>query len=213
MLERIKNELMGQKLSRLEELPEKQGLYLLFSHKKDPLYLRITAESGFRNRIYNRHVTGTGIDGNSHKLGWGYNVGPFYLAEFGGNAPFTARGVSVSTKDKKLIRKLRARFVREHCRASYVAISKPAEISTAAEFTSHLERFYETPLKHQLSLPWQDNKISSVISFDPELKELIWNFLGQQNLTDEELKLFSSMENSSIRRHICNSRQAPNKLL
>jgi hypothetical protein len=72
MFEEAKSKLIGQAPSRLTDLPAAaKGLYLLFSHKNDPLYLGITASSGFYNRIYVRHVSGTGNDGNSHKFGWG----------------------------------------------------------------------------------------------------------------------------------------------
>lgn len=46
---------------RLSNLPADQhGLYALFDHESQIRYLGMTAcRGGFRNRIYNKHVTGS----------------------------------------------------------------------------------------------------------------------------------------------------------
>jgi hypothetical protein len=116
------------------------------------------------------------------------------LAEFGGKGPFTVGDVTVDPEDITLVRKVRAEFVREHCRASFVGIPRPEGIRTNGEFRSYLEQNYEIPIKRQLSLPWQGKKASSVVVYDTELKGLAWEFLRKLSLTDAELRVFSKME-------------------
>ncbi|MCG8317557.1 MAG: hypothetical protein MI976_30435 [Pseudomonadales bacterium] len=196
MHDKVKNELITQVPTRLSNLPKEQkGIYLLFSHNAQPLYLGITASSGFYNRIFSRHVTGTGRDGNSHKFGWGYNVGPFYLERFNEKKPFIVQEITVSESDIKLVRMARAKFLREHCSASYVAIPRPNGCLDNTEFKHILENNYEIPIKRKLQLPWQDNKGASVINYDPELKILAWKFIDQLGLDEAQLKVLRTMEN------------------
>tara|TARA_A200000159_G_C7333415_1_gene343977 strand:- start:2503 stop:3132 length:630 start_codon:yes stop_codon:yes gene_type:complete len=195
MFREAKKNLMDQTPSRLANLPkDKKGIYLLFSHTGKPLYLGITASTGFYDRIFNRHVRGTGRDGNSHKFGWGYNVGPFYLARFNGSEQFTTQGTVIRKADIKFIRDIRAKFLRKHCTASFHPILRPNSCSTDKEFKKFLETNYETPIKRELQLPWQDNKNDSVIAYNPGLKSLIWQFIEEQQLNESELKVLKKME-------------------
>jgi hypothetical protein len=195
MYEDVKRKLIGQQPIRLANLPtDEKGLYILYSHKNEPLYLGITAASGFRSRVYGRHVTGTGSDGNSHKFGWGYNVGPFYLAVFGGKEAFSVQGITVSAENIKLVRRVRAAFLREHCRATAVQIERPKGLTSNKQFKTYLATNYETPIKRELALPWQDSKADSVVAYDAELNEMAWRFLRMLQLTNAEMDVFTTME-------------------
>lgn len=60
---------------RLDRLPHDRGIYTLHDHTGTIRYTGITksVDSGFYDRIHNRHVTGS--EGRSHKFSHAYNTG------------------------------------------------------------------------------------------------------------------------------------------
>jgi hypothetical protein len=93
---------------RLDALPREGGIYALHDHIGAIRYIGVT-ELGFRDRIYRRHVTGS--ESRSHKFSHAYNTGRMWRAK------------DDFSSDAKVARALRAAFVRQYCRATYVAVS------------------------------------------------------------------------------------------
>ncbi len=66
--------LRSRTLRRIDDLPI--GIYALTDHLGVIHYIGRTDAEGFRDRIYNRHVTGS--EDRSHKFSWFYNIGRMY---------------------------------------------------------------------------------------------------------------------------------------
>lgn len=95
---------------RLAELPHDHGIYALHDHTGVVRYIGITSsiDSGFYDRIHNRHVTGS--EGRSHKFSHAYNTGRMWRAKKDGR------------QDSNLAKRLRTEFIRRHCRATFVTV-------------------------------------------------------------------------------------------
>jgi hypothetical protein len=95
---------------RLLELPHYHGIYALHDHHGAIRYIGITkaTDSGFYDRIYSRHVTGS--EGRSHKFSHAYNTGRMWRAK------------KDARPDAVWAKRLRTEFVRRHCRATFVAV-------------------------------------------------------------------------------------------
>ena len=68
--------LRSRTLRRIDDLPIDIGIYALTDHLGAIHYIGRTDAEGFRDRIYNRHVTGS--EDRSHKFSWFYNIGRMY---------------------------------------------------------------------------------------------------------------------------------------
>lgn len=106
----VLRKLMSGEPVRLGALPHDHGIYALHDHAETIRYIGITKsiDSGFYDRIHNRHVTGS--EGRSHKFSHAYNTGRMWRAK----------------KDRRpdacLAKQLRTAFVRRHCRATFVMV-------------------------------------------------------------------------------------------
>jgi hypothetical protein len=106
----ILRDLTGREPLHLVMLPHDRGIYALHDHLGAIRYIGITksVDSGFYDRIYNRHVTGS--EGRSHKFSHAYNTGRMWRAK----------------KDRRpdacLAKRLRTEFIRRHCRATFVTV-------------------------------------------------------------------------------------------
>jgi hypothetical protein len=106
----VLRELTSREPSQLNALPGDHGIYALHDHTGVIRYIGITtsADSGFYDRIYNRHVTGS--EGRSHKFSHAYNTGRMWRAK------------KDQRPDARLAKRLRTEFIRRHCRATFVAV-------------------------------------------------------------------------------------------
>lgn len=106
----VLRDLMSREPVRLEELPHDHGIYALHDHTWTIRYLGITRsiDSGFFDRIHNRHVTGS--EGRSHKFSHAYNTGRMWRAK------------RDARPDACLAKRLRTEFIRRHCRATFVTV-------------------------------------------------------------------------------------------
>jgi hypothetical protein len=97
---------------RLDELPTTCGLYALADHQGRIRYIGMTETSGLRNRIYNRHTTGS--EGRSHKFSHAYNLGRMWRSR---------RCAEQDPRDAEIAKDLRTRFIRRYCRAAVVPLA------------------------------------------------------------------------------------------
>jgi hypothetical protein len=106
----ILHDLTSRDPMRLEQLPRNHGIYALHDHAGAIRYIGITKsiDSGFYDRIHNRHVTGS--EGRSHKFSHAYNTGRMWRAKKDGR------------RDASLAKRLRSEFIRRHCRATFVTV-------------------------------------------------------------------------------------------
>jgi hypothetical protein len=98
----------------LENLPDEYGVYALVDHSGQVRYFGVTAATGggFRVRINNKHVTGSG--GYSHKFSHAYNTGRMWRSR----GPCALQ----ESRDAKAAKRLRAVFCRKHCKAAYFSV-------------------------------------------------------------------------------------------
>lgn len=98
----------------LEQLTNERGVYALFDHTGQIRYLGVTAaiKSGFRDRIYHRHITGS--KGRSHKFSHAHNIGRMWRSRAGSS--------SQECLDAKLTKKLRNVFCRRYCKVTYYTV-------------------------------------------------------------------------------------------
>ena len=94
---------------RLDQLPASSGLYALRDHTGAICYFGIADKKGFRDRISNKHTTGS--EDRSHKFSCAYNVGRMWRN----------RHLDHGT-DAKIAKDLRTAFIRKYCSASFVPI-------------------------------------------------------------------------------------------
>ncbi|WP_342640177.1 hypothetical protein [Rhodoligotrophos ferricapiens] len=106
----VLRDLMRGEPVQLGTLPHDHGIYALHDHTGTIRYIGITKsiESGFFDRIHNRHVTGS--EGRSHKFSHAYNTGRMWRVK---------RDVS---PDACLAKRLRTEFIRRRCRATFVTL-------------------------------------------------------------------------------------------
>lgn len=99
-------------LQRIANIPRHKGIYALADHEHRFRYIGSTEGKDFRDRIQNRHATGT--EANSHKFSWAYNTGRMY------------RGPKDPDKnlmdDRHAAKQLRNAFIRKHCRAVWMPL-------------------------------------------------------------------------------------------
>jgi hypothetical protein len=106
----VLRELVSREPVRLGALPHDHGIYALHDHAGAIRYIGITKsiDSGFFDRIHNRHVTGS--EGRSHKFSHAYNTGRMW------------RSKRDASPDACLAKRLRAQFIRRYCRATFVGV-------------------------------------------------------------------------------------------
>ena len=106
----VLQELISREPMRLSALPHDHGIYALHDHAGTIRYIGITKsiDSGFYDRIHNRHVTGS--EGRSHKFSHAYNTGRMWRAK------------RDRSSDAFLCKQLRTKFIRSYCRATYIAV-------------------------------------------------------------------------------------------
>jgi hypothetical protein len=106
----ILRELVSHAPVSLGALPRDHGIYALHDHTGTIRYIGITKsiDSGFFDRIYNRHVTGS--EGRSHKFSHAYNTGRMW------------RATRDARPDACLAKRLRTEFISRHCRATFVTV-------------------------------------------------------------------------------------------
>lgn len=106
----VLRDLAGRSPICLHELPPDRGVYALHDHHGIIRYIGITksTDSGFYDRINNRHVTGS--EGRSHKFSHAYNTGRMWRAK------------KDARPDAVWAKRLRTEFIRRHCRATFVAV-------------------------------------------------------------------------------------------
>ena len=99
----------------LRALPSTRGVYALFDHLGEPRYIGVTGrgDKGFRDRIHNRHVTGS--EGRSHKFSQAYNVGRMWRCR-------SAHPIQ-AVADATISKRLRTEFIRRFCRATVYEIN------------------------------------------------------------------------------------------
>lgn len=98
----------------LEKLTDEHGVYALFDHTGQIRYLGVTAakKSGFKDRIYSRHVTGS--EERSHKFSRAYNTGKMWRSRVGSSPQ--------ECLDAKFTKNLRTVFCRRYCKAAYYTV-------------------------------------------------------------------------------------------
>src|SRR5450759_1276303 len=143
--------LISQDLKSLDDLPEAQGIYALADHQGMLRYIGMTANDTFRNRINNRHVTGS--EGNSHKFAWAYNVGRMWYGR---------KCSEQDPQDGKLARQLRQNFIRQYCKAVCV----PLQIQKPELLALESGALRIAPLEMQ---DWNGRRLGS----EPEPRDLI----------------------------------------
>ena len=98
------DQLLSQNLRRLDDMPDAIGLYGLGDHKGKLHYFGRTDSNSFRDRIWNRHITGS--EGNSHKLACNYSVGRLW---------HDPKHSSTKVADGKIARRVRQALIRKYC--------------------------------------------------------------------------------------------------
>lgn len=106
----VLRDLVSREPVRLGALPHDHGIYALHDHTGTIRYIGITKsiDSGFFDRIHNRHVTGS--EGRSHKFSHAYNTGRMWRAKWD------------ASPDAVLAKRLRTELIRRHCRATFVTV-------------------------------------------------------------------------------------------
>ncbi|MDK3075898.1 hypothetical protein QO034_22860 [Sedimentitalea sp. JM2-8] len=100
-------------LQRLVGIPTEKGIYALADHEHRFRYIGSTEGRDFRDRIQNRHVTGS--ESNSHKFSWAYNVGRMFRGPKSRDPEIMA--------DRQAAKDLRTAFIRKHCRAVWMPLT------------------------------------------------------------------------------------------
>lgn len=103
--------LRSQELMRIDDLPHATGIYALSDHSGKIHYIGMTEASCFRDRIYNRHVTGS--EERSHKLACNYNIGRMWRDR---------KCPDHDPDDARFSKTLRCEFIRHHCLAACVPL-------------------------------------------------------------------------------------------
>jgi hypothetical protein len=107
--------LLSQPLRKLDDMPASVGLYGLCDHNGKPHYFGMTDKKSFKNRIWNRHISGS--EDRSHKLACNYSVGRLW---------HDRQHPGANDRDGKVSRRVRQAFIRKHCR--FVCL--PLELTT-----------------------------------------------------------------------------------
>lgn len=132
---------------RLEDMPDRPGLYGLCDHRGKLSYVGITTGS-LHDRIMLRHVGG---DGSSHKYSSAYNAGYLWHDHKAGSCKI----------DGSISKKIRREFARATCRAHAIIIPK----KTKAELT-RIERSVIGGI--DVDLPWQNKRKIDTIALPLE---------------------------------------------
>ncbi|WP_167648822.1 hypothetical protein [Mameliella alba] len=167
--------LHGLPLNQLVNIPKEKGIYALADHELRFRYIGSTEGKDFRDRIQNRHITGT--ESNSHKFSWAYNVGRMY------------RGPKSSDKevmaDRHAAKQLRNAFIRKYCRAVWMPYSgNRIEIETLERAMIEI-----APLERVL---WNRERIH--VSPPPEPRHLVDDLISQLRLDVETRKRLERQE-------------------
>ena len=157
----------------LSELPDSQGIYALWDHKRKIRYIGCTESDGqgFRDRIYHRHTTGS--EGRSHKFSQAYCCGRMwrYCKEL--HDPRASR--EEDRTDAKLAKKLRTDFIRRYCRATYFEISKDAVAGNYLTYLLNLEAEVQAFAPDDMK-QWEGKKFESVQEPSRLVDKLITEF-------------------------------------
>jgi hypothetical protein len=97
-------DLVSQPLRRLDDMPDAIGLYGLADHEDKLHYFGMTDSDSFKDRIWNRHITGS--EERSHKLACNYSVGRLW---------HDRKHPGTNKHDGAIARRVRQAFIRKHC--------------------------------------------------------------------------------------------------
>jgi hypothetical protein len=114
--------LQSQTLRRINDLPNSIGIYALADHLGDIHYIGKTDAKGFRDRITNKHVSGS--EESSHMLSCNYNIGRMYRDR---------KSDHHVARDAEISKEIRRKFIRRHCRVAIVPIVLPKHELKALE--------------------------------------------------------------------------------
>lgn len=144
--------------------PNERGIYALRDHTGAIRYVGMTPKGtmGFHGRM-NRHVSGS--EDRSHKYSRAYNTGRLYRAD------------RDRSPGAMLAKKVRAKFIRLHCRATFVIVPPPLKE------LGILESAVQALARPEGNHDWGDKR-----NFTPldEPKELVDGLLDQLGLSSEE---------------------------
>jgi hypothetical protein len=160
----------------LGDLTRGNGLYALRDHRGVIRYIGISAAAaGFRNRIHDRHVTGS--EERSHKFSFAYNVGRMWRAHRDDSA------------DAKLAKAFRTHFIRRHCTASILAVAG------ACPLTKRELEWIEAEVK--ALAPLEMRSWDGVFEPEPETNELVDALIDELGLSPAQRTALDRQANAA----------------